>query len=182
VEFIEAVTTGDYYLDQVGDIIYSSEGSNGLKVNQYYYPDILNLSNMNRINLSRTDLHPVGQYVTYEIMGRNEYLKFGEMWEGSKLSIIYRGQVLDEDGLPALTAKEVEAIAYYVAYLDVQKRIFMKEPGMKDMFELVKMQYPRALQAAKIPEHLSQNFWDQLLSANTRFDRKQFGSSYKLIR
>ena len=102
--------------------------------------------------------------------------------EGETLLVIYRGQVLDEDGLPALTAKEVEALAYYVAYLDVQKRIFMKEPGMADLFQIIKPEYIRTMTAAKIPEYVSQNFWDQLLSAHTRMDRKTFGNSYRLIR
>jgi hypothetical protein len=182
VEFVEALCTGDIFLNMMGDVAYSAETTYGPKVSQYYYPDIFNTAGISKINLSRTQLHPVGQLVPYEICGKNEALIVDKAWAGQHLTVIYRGQILDEDGLPALTAKEVEALAYYVAYLDVQKRIFMKEPGMNDMFAIIKPQYTRAMQAAKIPEYLSQNFWDQLLSANTRMDRKQFGASYKLIR
>jgi len=185
VEFIESVTTGDVVLDNLTDVViyYNDEVSQGPKVNQYYFPDImLNNSSLSKINLSRTQLHPTGQFVPYEICGKNELIKVGSQWENEKLNIIYRGQVLDEDGLPALTSKEVEAIATYVAYLDVQKRVFKREPGMVEILNYIIPRYKRALQAASIPEYVSQNFWDQLLSANTRMDRKTFGSSYKLIR
>jgi len=182
IEFMESLSTGDIILDSINDIIFVSENPNGPITNQYYYPDILAFDNINKINLSRTNLHPTGTFVPYEIIGKNEYLLVNEKLEGEELLVIYRGQVLDEDGLPSLTAKEVEALAYYVAYLEVQKRIFMKEPGMADMFAIVKPEYIRTMAAAKIPEYVSQNFWDQLLSANTRMDRKTFGNSYRLLR
>jgi hypothetical protein len=182
VEFIESLSTGDLVLDSINDIIIVTENPNGPITNQYYYPDLLGYDNINKINLSRTNLHPTGQFIPYEICGKNEFLKVSEKFEGETLLVIYRGQVLDEDGLPALTAKEVEALAYYVAYLDVQKRIFMKEPGMADLFQIIKPEYIRTMTAAKIPEYVSQNFWDQLLSAHTRMDRKTFGNSYRLIR
>jgi len=182
VEFIDSVTTGDLVLDNVGDIVFVADTDYGPKISQYYYPDLLAANNITKINLSRTDLHPTGEFIPYKICGRNEYLEVDDHWEGETLNIIYRGQILDEDGLPALSNKEVEALVYYVAYLDVQKRLFKKEPGTVDLLNYIIPKYKRALQAAAIPEYLSQNFWDQLLSANTRMDRKQFGSSYKLIR
>jgi len=182
IEFMESLSTGDIVLDSINDIIFVSENPTGPITSQYYYPDIIAFDNINKINLSRTNLHPTGTFVPYEIIGKNEYLLVNEKLEGEELLVIYRGQVLDEDGLPSLTAKEVEALAYYVAYLEVQKRIFMKEPGMADMFAIIKPEYIRTMAAAKIPEYVSQNFWDELLSANTRFDRKTFNNSYRLIR
>lgn len=182
IEFMESLSTGDIILDSVNDIIFVSENPGGPITNEYYYPDLISFENVNKINLSRTNLHPTGQFVPYEICGKNEHLLVNEKLEGEELLVIYRGQVLDEDGLPSLTAKEVEALAYYVAYLDIQKRIFMKEPGMADMFAIIKPEYIRTMTAAKIPEYVSQNFWNELLSANTRFDRKTFGNSYKLLR
>lgn len=182
VEFIESVTTGSIAVNLIDDIIIVSELETGPITSQFYYPDMISANNMNINNLSRTQLHPTGQFIPYEICGKNESLKFEHKFEGESLLVIYRGQMLDEDGLPLLTAKEVEALAYYVAYLEVQKRIFMRETGMVDLFQIIKPEYIRTMAAAKTPEYVSQNFWDQLLTANTRFDRKSFGTSYKLMR
>ena len=182
VEFIESVSTKDIVIDHINDVIYSIDNNHSMITNQYYYPDIVTAGVYNKVNLSRTQLHPNGVFIPYEICGKNEYIKVKEQLDGEEITIIYRGQVLDEDGLPALTSKEVEAIACFVAYYDVKKRIFMKEPGLEGMWSIIQQEYPRLMAAAKIPEYLSQSFWDELLSANTRFDRKQFGSSYKLMR
>lgn len=182
VEFIESVSTGKTMLDPKNDIVYLYEDEYLPRANTYYYADILTSPSMNKINISRSQLHPTGQFIPYEICGKNESVKVSDTWEGQKILIIYRGQVLDEDGLPALTPKEVEAIAYYVAFIDTQKKTWMKEPGADKLLAYIKPESEIKLAAAKIPEYVSQNFWDEVLAANTRFDRKQFGSSYKLTR
>lgn len=49
----------------------------------------------------------------YERVGDKLYINSGYT---GKINILYRGIVLDDDGLPELTDKEVDAIAAYCAY------------------------------------------------------------------
>jgi len=181
LEFIESLTTGSMLIDNIDDVIYSYVDETPI-TSPYYYPEILSITGMNKTHLSRTDLHPTGQFVPYTIKGKNECLIVDEAYEGQTLQLIYRGQCLDEQGLPALTAKEVDAIAYYVAFMVTQYDVFMQKPGSDKILAYIKPLAEIKLCAAKTPEYVSQNFWDQLLAASTRFDRKQFGSSYKLQR
>ena len=42
---------------------------------------------------------------------------------------MYHGVILDEEGLPYLTDKEVQALAAYIAYVDIYKKSIMKKDG-----------------------------------------------------
>jgi hypothetical protein len=181
VEFIEAVSTGDIYLNNGTDVVYYFDGTQNLRpvVNQYYYPDILNDTYMNKVSLSRSDLHPIGQLVPYELIDCNRKLLLKEPMRGQSVNIIYRGQILDDEGLPCLSPKEVEAIAYYLAYIMTQKGAFQRDPGAVQLLPMIKQEADVRMAAAKIPEYVNQNFWDKVLSAKTRFDRKVFYNSYK---
>jgi hypothetical protein len=181
VEFVDAVTTHDMSEVFKEDVFFSYEENHGPMTSSYYLPDAM-LSAPNRVNITKSQLHYDGQLIPYTIVGKNECLKFNEEMEGQKVFIIYRGQILDEDGLPALTNKEVDALAHWVAYEDTQKRVFMKEPGMAEILAYIKPLAEVKFQAACIPEYLSQNFFDELLNAKTRMDRKVYGSSYRLLR
>lgn len=183
LEFIESVTTGDTYLNNTADVVYYFDGTQNIRpvVNQYYYPDILNDTYLNKISLSRTDLHPVGQFVPYELIDCGRKLLLKDPMKGQNVNIIYRGQILDDEGLPCLSPKEVEAIAYYLAYITTQKNAFRKDPGALQMLPMIKQEAELKLAAAKIPEYVNQNFWEQVLAAKTRFDRKVFYNGYKTM-
>lgn len=182
IEFIESVSSGKYLMPDVDDFNIIYEDNYVPSVSSYYYPDILTSQLFNKSSLTKSELHFDGQLIPYTIIGKNEFIQVSEHWQGQYINISYKGQLLDEDGLPALTPKEVDGIAHWVAYEDTQKRFFMKEPGVEALLAYIKPLAEVKLQAASIPEYLSQNFWDQLLSASTRHDRKQYGISFKLMR
>jgi len=58
-------------------------------------------------------LYISGRYVKYERVGNTLYLD--GKYKG-KIFILYRGTILDEDGLPELTIEEANAIATFCAY------------------------------------------------------------------
>jgi len=58
-------------------------------------------------------LYMSGKLVKYERVGDKLYINSGY---SGRINILYRGVILDDDGLPELTDKEVDAIAAYVAY------------------------------------------------------------------
>jgi len=182
VEFIESVSSGKYLLPELDDFSLIYEDNYGPATSKFYYPDLLTTTQFNKSNLTKTPLHFDGQLIPYTLIGKNKAIEISEHWLGTIINITYRGQILDEEGLPALTPKEVEAIAHWVAYIDTQKRAFMKEPGIGELLAYIKPLAELKMQAAAIPEYLSQNFWDEFLTAKTRMDRKMPGSSYKLLR
>ena len=70
-----------------------------------------------------------------------------------------------------------------MARIMLQKRIWMKDPGALQIWQAlnVPMEAGRKMAAAKIPEYVSQNEWNRILTAMTSHNRKVYYSSYKLM-
>jgi len=177
---IEAVTLNT--LDQMYkdyDLTYINHDQVSFLNNRIYLVDALNTTIKN-ILPQRTTSHAkaLGQFIPYEHHGKT--ITVDEKWKGSKILLLYNGIVADDNGLPCLFRKETEAIAYKLAYLDAQKRSFKGDPIATQQLSILAPQVGRLMQAAAIPDNLSQNFVDRMLSAKTRHDRKVFYNSYKL--
>lgn len=109
-----------------------------------------------------------------------EYLVFDRDY--SKVTILYHGVIVDEEGLPYLTDKEVQALAAYCAYMDIYKKSLIQRDG--NLFQLanaVKNDWLRLCNSARIPAHLSQNEINDVLEVKTRWDRHMYGKSTHVI-
>lgn len=109
-----------------------------------------------------------------------EYLVFDQDY--SRVTILYHGVITDDEGLPYLTDKEVQALAAYCAYIDIYKKSLIQKDG--NLFQLasaVKSDWLRLCNSARIPSHLSQNELNDVLDVKTRWDRKFYGKSYHPI-
>lgn len=96
------------------------------------------------------------------------------------VTVIYRGVIADEEGLPFLNAKEVQAIATYVAYqITYKKAMQTKDQQMFTFAADLKQKWDRACLQARTPERMTQNEMDEILDAMTSWDRKKYGISYK---
>lgn len=99
------------------------------------------------------------------------------------VKVIYHGIFMDdEDQLPLVNEKEIDAIAAFVAYTELFKDSIRKRD--KNSFELVqalKAEWLRKCNSARCPEHLSQNDMNAILDVKHRFDRKMYGKSLKPI-
>lgn len=124
--------------------------------------------------------HASGSFVPYEIDG--DCLNFDEKFEGVTVIILYKGLLVDQDNNPCLNSKEAEAIAYRMAFLDTQKKVFMQDPAASQLLAYIKPESEIKMQAAAIPERLSQNFFDRLLDIKTSHNRKVYNNSYKSIK
>lgn len=95
--------------------------------------------------------------------------------------VVYHGILVDsEDGLPLVTDKELSAIAAYVAYTITYKNgIKLKDKASLEIAQLLKQDWLRMCNAARVPDKFSQNDMDTILDAKIRWDRKQFGKSLK---
>lgn len=124
-------------------------------------------------------LYESGTFVPYERAGNTLYFK----QDNFSVTILYRGVVVDELGLPSLTFKEVDAIAKYCAYVDTQKRgMVTGNQAFVQMSQLLKQQWMFACDDARTPEYLNQNDMDQIMDVMSSWDRKRFGMSFKPIR
>ena len=100
-----------------------------------------------------------------------------------KINILYRGQVLDDDGLPQLTDKEVDALAAYIAYVVFYKRgLVNSDANMLTLAGTMKQEWLQKCDAARVSEYVSQNEMNEILDAQVNWNRKVFNKSYKPLK
>lgn len=97
-----------------------------------------------------------------------------------KVLVIYHGILADdEDGLPLVNDKELTAIATFVAYASLYKDgIKKRDVNTVKLAQTIKEDWLRACNAARIPEHMSQNDMDAILDAKTSWNRKSYHKSF----
>lgn len=118
-----------------------------------------------------------GKLVKYD-EGNNQ-LFFARPYKN--IMVVYHGIIADEEtGLPLVTDKEIKALAAYVAYASLYREgIQKRNPDIIKFAQTIYADWLKLCNAARIPEHLSQNEMDSILDVKTRWDRKQYGRSYK---
>ena len=117
-----------------------------------------------------------GKYAKYQRVGDTLYFDK----DYGSVMILYKGVVLDDDGLPYLNPKEVDAIACYIAMTVYYKK------GLQTGNQLItqqaldlKREWSKLCDAARIAEHISQNEMNEILDAKTSWNRKVYGKSLK---
>lgn len=143
--------------------------------------DLSSLYTENYIEAQKAFLDPhyiSGKFVKYRKVGDKLYVNKGL----GKVILLYHRIILDEDGLPEINDKEAIAIAEYIAYVSKYKEaIRTNNKNVLNMAQELKQQWLFHCDAARVPEHVSQNEMDQILNANTGWGRKTYGDSYKPI-
>ena len=143
------------------------------------YPLSENISTEHYIaNYNKSDnlYYNNGKLVNYDVGDGVLYFKKNY----PKVEIIYHGILVDEDGLPLVNEKELKAIAAYVAYSYFYKDGLKKRNGDSlQLAQTVKADWLKYCNAARIPDHLSQNDMDSILDVKFRWDRKMYGKSFK---
>lgn len=126
--------------------------------------------------LNKSDHYINGIYAKYTKAGNTLY--FQENY--GQVHVLYQGLVCDEDGLPMVTEKEIEAIAAYIAWITKQKAAWrINDINSLRMSELAKGEWMRLCSSASVPARVSQNDMDRILDARATFNRKRFGFSLK---
>jgi hypothetical protein len=99
------------------------------------------------------------------------------------LNILYKGFIADEEGLPYLNEKEVDAIATFIAYSDMFKKALMtRDSASLQLSQLLEQQWRQKCTQARVPIYINQNEMDEILNVSTSWDRKRFGKSFKPTR
>ena len=145
------------------------------------YPDVYNQwieQYIESWKINKSVFYNKGALLPYRLEG--EYLVFDRDYTG--VTILYRGIIVDEEGLPYLNYKEVNALAAYCAYVDMYKSALVKKDGnLLQLANAMKIDWLRLCNAARMPIHLTQNEMNDVLNVKTRWDRKVYGKSFKPI-
>ena len=135
----------------------------------------------NYIESKKAFLNPLyisGKYVEYKKVGNTLYVNKGL----GKVIVLYHEVLLDEDGLPEINDKEAIAIAEYIASVYTYKKaIKTNNQNLLKLSQDLKRQWLFHCDAARVPEHVSQEEMDQILNVQSSWGRKMYNKSYKPI-
>lgn len=124
-------------------------------------------------------LYQSGKFIKYERVGDTLYLNRTY----PKVNILYRGVILDEDGLPELTDKEALAIATYCAYVvKFKEGIRTNNASAIQLADTLQQKWLMQCDQARTPDYINQNDIDQILDAKSNWNRKIFNKSYKIYK
>ena len=120
-----------------------------------------------------------GHYLDYTQSGTTLFFTRDNIW----VNVLYKGIVLDEEGLPKINFKEQEAIAKYCAFVDLQKKAMItKDQSTMQLAIMMKQEWNQACGQARTPIYFSQNQMDKVLDVQASWDRKRFNKSFKILR
>lgn len=126
-------------------------------------------------------LYAKGKFINYERVGNTLYIN--KHHGGGEIHILYRGLVLDDDGLPEITDKEALALATYCAWITKYKEsLSTNNAQLANLATTLKQQWSIQCDQARTDYEWAQNNYDEVLDAKTCWDRKIHSRSYKLIR
>lgn len=124
-------------------------------------------------------LYSSGGFIKYTQIGNKIYLsdKF------DKVNILYKGVIVDQEGLPFLSEFEVDAVAAFCAYVDDYKRARVtRDQVQMQLAQISEQKWKQKCSQARVPEYLNQNEMNEVLDVLVSWDRKRFGKSFKPIR
>lgn len=98
------------------------------------------------------------------------------------VTIVYRGVIADEDGLPIVNFKELQAISAYCAYTHYYKKaLITKDQSLMQIAKDIQQTWKRTCANARTPELMTQNEMDEILDVMYSWDRKRYGISFKPV-
>jgi len=101
----------------------------------------------------------------------------------SAVNILYKGVLVDEEGLPQLNEKELDAVSTFCAWRHLLKKgIVTKDGGTIQIAQMLEAQWKLTCTQARVPDYINQNEMDEILNAGTSWDRKRYGRSFKPIK
>ena len=126
----------------------------------------------------RNPLYASGHYVHFSKLG-NHQIQIQEPCHF--VLVIYKGVELDDDDLPVLNDKEIKAIATYAAYVKTFKQAMQTMNGnLMQVADRLEKKWYSQLDNARTPDkQLTQNDFDNIANAKTRWAGKVYGKSYK---
>ncbi len=132
-----------------------------------------------RGKLNMNALYQSGRYIKYR--REENRLYFDQLYK--KVFILYKGFIADDDGLPFLSEKEVDAIAAFCAFTyDFKAARVTRDRSSMELAMYMEQTWKRLCTRARVPEYINQNEMDEILNVASSWDRKRFGKSFKPLR
>lgn len=129
--------------------------------------------------ITEAPLYISGRYVKYERVGNTLYFDK----DYGTIHILYKGVMLDNEGLPCITEKEAFAIALYCAMTRMRRDgLVTKNSDLIQQSQLLQQEWLRACSDARVADYIDQNEMNEILDANSCWDRKVYNRSYKPIK
>ena len=123
-------------------------------------------------------LYQGGKFLPYERVGDTLYFDK----DYGKVNILYKGVILDEDGLPQVNEKEALAIATYIAFATKQKQGWItNNQNIIQLAQYLYQQWLKYCDSARVPLSIDQNTMNQVLDAKSSWNRKIYNKTYKPI-
>lgn len=123
----------------------------------------------------KSSYHVPGKLVKYYQTG--DVLYFPENY--GTVNILYKGIIMDGDGLPELSDKEANAIATYIAYVDKYKEgLKTNNGGLIQLAKDLEQKWLKQCDQARVT-NLSANDMNEILDIKVSWDRKSYGIGYK---
>lgn len=119
-----------------------------------------------------------GKLLKYEQVGDTLYFERNY----GKVTILYKGILADEEGLPEITDKEATAIATYIAYvMKLKEGLATNNANSTQQAANLYQIWTRQCDQARI-SYLNQNDMNNILDIAHSWDRKSYGKTTKPIR
>lgn len=123
----------------------------------------------------KSSYHVPGKLIKYYQTG--DILYFPENY--GTVNILYKGIIMDGDGLPELSDKEANAIATYIAYVDKYKEgLKTNNGGLIQLAKDLEQKWLKQCDQARVT-NLSSNDMNEILDIKVSWDRKSYGIGYK---
>ena len=177
-------TTGEYYIDlpcncDIIEAVTTNYEDYQKTSSISNYPGINSLPTENFIEYMKfgtNQRYISGKFIKFDVVG--DKIIFSENYD--VVNILYKGIYVDEDGLPFINNKELHAIATYCAFTETYKKgISSKDSATIQIAQLLKKDWEKACSQAKVPEYINQNEMDEILNANSTWNRKLYNKSFK---
>lgn len=167
-DMIEAVTTNFEDWGYV-DGVHPNGNLNSSNIEEY----------IERKKAFHDPLYASGKFLRYERVGDTLY--FDKPY--GNINILYRGIILDEEGLPELTDKEAIALATYCAYIiKFREGLMTNNNNIIQTANVLKQRWDVQCDQARVDGYFDQNTIDSILEAKNNWNRKVFNSSYKIYK
>lgn len=125
-------------------------------------------------------LYQKGGFIDFEQINANT-IRVKE--DGIYVYIMYRKRLVDEDGLPMITHKELDAVSAFCLYVYNSKKLNLtKDKSTAELLPMYQQNWLKKCDNARTPDYLSQNDMDELGNAITRWDRKTYNISHKIVK
>lgn len=116
-------------------------------------------------------------YVSYQLEGN--VIRVDDQYIGNRIAFAYTGIATDLEGFPLITRKQSNALAAISARVLSVKGANRGDKGLASMVEYYTGVSARLIQAASIPEDITDNELDEVLNAKTSFNRKSINRPTK---